>query len=149
MQKTGEFATPWRLLALCYLGFRRCCRGPASRRKWRQIFTPSIAGKTLLVIGLGDMGGAAARSAETGSGMRVLGMRRSPRPHRYADAMLPLAPLHKGLSQADFVLVATPLTPDTRHLIDGRAIAAMKTSAGLINIGRAGVVETMASLPRH
>lgn len=137
VQKTGEFAT-MALLALCY-------RLPEMidnqhRATWRQIFTPSIAGKTLLVVGLGEMGGAAARSAKR-LGMRVLGMRRSVRPHRHADVMLPLTQLHKGLAQADFVLVATPLTPGTRHLIDARAIAAMKTGAGLINIGRAGVVD--------
>jgi phosphoglycerate dehydrogenase-like enzyme len=39
------------------------------------------------------------------------------------------------------VLVATPLTPDTHLLIDARALAAMKTGAGLINVGRAGVVD--------
>jgi phosphoglycerate dehydrogenase-like enzyme len=108
--------------------------------KWAPIFTPSIAGKTLLVLGLGDMGGAAAKAAKR-LGMRVLGMRRNVRPHRHADAMLPLGQLHKALAEADFVLVATPLTPDTHHLIDARAIAAMKTGAGLINVGRAGVVD--------
>ncbi|MFI5003002.1 MAG: NAD(P)-dependent oxidoreductase, partial [Reyranellales bacterium] len=86
VQKTGEFAT-LALLALCYrlpemLGNQRQAR-------WRPIFTPSIGGKTLLVVGLGDMGGAAAKAAKR-LGMRVLGMRRNPRPHRHADAMLPL-----------------------------------------------------------
>jgi phosphoglycerate dehydrogenase-like enzyme len=137
VQKTGEFAT-MALLALC-------ARLPEmvnnqQQAKWAPIFTPSIVGKTVLVVGLGDMGGAAARSAKR-LGMRVLGLRRNVRPHRHADAMLLLSQLHKGLAQADFVLVATPLTPDTHHLIDARAIAAMKTGAGLINVGRAGVVD--------
>ena len=136
VQKTGEFAT-MALLALC-------ARLPQmlnnqQQATWAPIFTPSIVGKTLLVVGLGDMGGAAAWSAKR-LGMRVLGMRRNARPHRHADAMLPLGQLHKGLAQADFVLVATPLTPDTHHLIDAHAIAAM-TGAGLINVGRAGVVD--------
>ena len=137
VQKTGEFAT-MALLALCY----RLPEMLANQQqaKWRQIFTPSIAGKTVLVVGLGEMGGAAAKSAKK-LGMKVLGMRRNPRPHRYADAMLPLTQLHKGLAQADFVLVATPLTPATAHLIDARAIAAMKTGAGLVNVGRAGVID--------
>jgi phosphoglycerate dehydrogenase-like enzyme len=140
VRKTGEFAT-LALLALCYrlpqmLDNQR-------RAKWDQIFTPSIAGKTLLVVGLGDMGGAAARSAKK-LGMRVLGMRQSVRPHRYADSILPISQLHKGLAAADFVLVATPLTPATRHLIDASAIAAMKTGAGLINVGRAGVIDYAA-----
>jgi phosphoglycerate dehydrogenase-like enzyme len=140
VQKTGEFAT-LALLALC----SRLPEILANQRaaKWRPIFTPSIAGKTLLVVGLGEMGGAAARSAKR-LGMKVLGMRRNPRPHRHADAILPLAHLCRGLAQADFVLVATPLTPATRHLIDAGAIAAMKTGAGLINVGRAGVVDYAA-----
>jgi phosphoglycerate dehydrogenase-like enzyme len=136
-EKTGEFAT-LALLSLCY----RLPEMVANqhRAKWRQIFTPSIAGKTVLVVGLGEMGGAAAKSAKK-LGMRVLGVRRSPRAHRHADAVLPLKQLHKALAEADFVLVAAPLTPETAHLIDARAIAAMKTGAGLINVGRAGVVD--------
>lgn len=139
-QKTGEFAT-MALLALCY-------RLPTlvtqqHRAEWRQIFSPSIAGKTVLVIGLGEMGGAAAKSAKR-LGMRVLGMRRNPKPHRYADAVLPLRQLHKGLTQADFVLIATPLTPETTQLLNADAIAAMKDGAGLVNVGRAGVVDYTA-----
>src|SRR5436190_4925902 len=73
VQKTGEFAT-MALLALC-------SRLPEmvsnqQQAEWRPIFTPSIAGKTVLVIGLGDMGGAAAKAAKR-LGMRVLGMRRN------------------------------------------------------------------------
>ncbi len=140
VQKTGEFAT-MALLALC----TRLPQLMTNQRegRWQQIFTPSIAGKTLLVVGLGDMGGAAARSAKK-LGMQVLGMRRNPRPHRHADAVLPLSQLHKGLAKADFVVVATPLTPATTNLIDASAIAAMKTGAGLINVGRAGVVDYAA-----
>jgi phosphoglycerate dehydrogenase-like enzyme len=136
-EKTGEFAT-LALLSLCH----RLPEMVANQHqaKWRQIFTPSIASKTVLIVGLGEMGGAAARSAKK-LGLKVLGVRRNPRPHRYADAVLPLAQLHEGLAEADFVLVAAPLTPETRHLIDAGAIAAMKTGAGLVNVGRAGVVD--------
>jgi len=136
-QKTGEFAT-MALLALCY-------RLPQivsnqHRAEWRQIFTPSIAGKTVLVVGLGEMGGAAAKSAKK-LGMTVLGIRRNPARHRHADEILPLGKLHKALARADFVVVAAPLTPSTAHLIDAKAISAMKDGAGLINVGRAGVVD--------
>ena len=84
VQKTGEFAT-MALLMLCY-------RMPEilddqHQATWRPIFTPSIAGKTVLVVGLGDMGGAAAKSAKR-LGMSVLGMRRNaaPAPLRRRDA---------------------------------------------------------------
>ncbi|WP_149537700.1 D-2-hydroxyacid dehydrogenase [Siccirubricoccus phaeus] len=140
VQKTGEFAT----MALLALTFRLPALMTQQREaRWGQIFTPSIAGKTLLVVGLGDMGGAAAKAGKK-LGMKVLGMRRNPKPHRYADAMLPLKSLKKGLAEADIVLVATPLTPETRYLIDAEAIAAMKPGAGLVNVGRAGVVDYAA-----
>jgi phosphoglycerate dehydrogenase-like enzyme len=136
-RKTGEFAT-LALLALCY----RLPEMVANQRNaaWRQIFTPSIAGKTVLIVGLGEMGGAAARSAQK-LGMKVLGVRRNAAPHRHADSVLPVSQLHKGLTRADFVLIAAPLTPATAHLIDAKAITAMKPGAGLINVGRAGVVD--------
>lgn len=136
-QKTGEFAT-LALLSLCY----RLPQMVSNQRRaeWRQIFTPSIAGKTVVIVGLGEMGGAAAKSAKR-LGMTVLGVRRNRGPHRYADEILPLTKLHKGLARADFVLVAAPLTPATAHLIDADAIAAMKDGAALINVGRAGVVD--------
>ena len=68
--------------------------------------------------------------------MKVIGVRRTPGTHRHVDEVLPLSKLHKGLARADFVLIATPLTPATAHLIDAKAIAAMKDGAGLINVGR-------------
>lgn len=137
VQKTGEFAT----MALLALTIRLPQMVTHQREaRWQQIFTPSPKGKTLLVVGMGDMGGAAAKSAKQ-LGMKVIGVRRSPKPHRYADAMLPLKQLKKGLAAADIVLIATPLTPETRGLIDAAAIAAMKPGAGLVNVGRAGVVD--------
>jgi phosphoglycerate dehydrogenase-like enzyme len=136
-QKTSEFAT-LALLSLCYRLPQMISN--QQRADWQQIFTPSIVGKTVLIVGLGEMGGAAAKSAKK-LGMKVLGVRRNLGAHRYADEILPLSKLHKGLARADFVLVAAPLTPATAHLINGDAIAAMKDGAGLINIGRAGVVD--------
>lgn len=140
VKKTGEFAT-LALLALCFRLPQLVTHQHGAT--WHPIFTPSIAGKTVLVVGLGDMGGAAARAAQR-LGMRVLGVRRSPAPHRHVDVMLPPKQMRRGLAQADFVVVATPLTPATRHLIDAAAIAAMKPGAALVNIGRAGVVDYAA-----
>jgi phosphoglycerate dehydrogenase-like enzyme len=140
VQKTGEFAA----MALLMLGARLPeMIANQQQAQWRPIFTPSIAGRTLLVIGLGDMGGAAAKAAKR-LGMRVLGLRRNQRPHRHADALLKPSQLHQGLARADLVLVAAPLTPETHHLIDAAAIAAMKDGAGLVNVGRAGVVDYVA-----
>jgi phosphoglycerate dehydrogenase-like enzyme len=135
--KTGEFAT----MALLMLNARVPeIANNQQNCKWSQLFTPLIRGKTVVVIGLGDMGGAAARAAK-GLGLRVIGVRREKRPHRHADEVIGVGDLAKVLKAADFVFVAAPLTPATRHLLDEKMLASLKPGAGLINVGRAGLVD--------
>lgn len=110
------------------------------KARWDQIFTPRIAGKTVLIIGMGDMGAAVAGAARA-LGLRVIGVRRNGTPHADVDRMLTIAQLDSVLPEADFVVLATPLTPETRNLLDRRRIGLMKTGAGFLNIGRAGSVE--------
>jgi phosphoglycerate dehydrogenase-like enzyme len=107
---------------------------------WEQIFTPCIAGKTVLVIGVGEMGAAVAGAAKA-LGLRVIGMRRNGAPHPAVDRMASLAELDVVLPEADFVVNATPLTPETRNLLDRRRIGLMRRGAGFLNIGRAGSVD--------
>lgn len=117
---------------------------------WDQVFTPRIGGKTVLIVGIGDMGGAVAHAAKQ-LGLRVIGVRRSGIAHPDVDRMVSVAELDAVLPEADFVVLATPLTPETRHLIDRRRIGLMKPGAGFFNIGRAGsadhdaLVEALAS----
>ena len=88
-----------------------------------------LAGATLGVIGWGRIGQAVARRAE-GFGMDVI--------HSSRSSGVSLEDL---LARADFVSVHTPLTPETRHLIDTDALARMKPTALLINTARGGVVD--------
>jgi glyoxylate reductase len=88
-----------------------------------------LAGATLGIIGWGRIGQAVARRAE-GFGMDVVHSSRSSG-----------VPLDELLAHADFVSVHTPLTDATRHLIDARALAAMKPTALLVNTARGGVVD--------
>ena len=111
--------------------------------RWEQIFSPSIRGKTLLIIGVGDMGGAAAQAARQ-LGLRILGVRRSGAPHSDVDQMFRTDDLDQVLPLADFVLLAAPLTTQTKLLIDRRRIGLMRRGAGFINIGRAGLVDYTA-----
>jgi len=108
--------------------------------RWEQLFSPSIAGKTALVIGLGDLGKAAARAAHS-LGMRVIGVRRTAKKSRHADTVHPYARLDMLLPRADFVTIAVPLTAETRNLMSRERLAHMKRSAGLINIARAPVAD--------
>ncbi len=114
-----------------------------ARGEWKQQFTGSPRGKTLLVVGLGDMGGAMAKAGRT-LGMRVLGIRRTPKPHPHAEKVHGPEDLHRLLPKADVVVVATPLTPDTQHVIGARELSLMKAGAGLINIGRGPVLDQAA-----
>jgi phosphoglycerate dehydrogenase-like enzyme len=137
VQKTAEFAT----MALLMLNAHMPQIVTNQRSSnWSQIFTPSIKGKTIVIIGLGDMGGTAAREAKR-LGLRVIGIRRCARSHRYADEVFELRDLHQALRQADFIFVAAPLTPASRHLLDKRILSSVKAGAGVINVGRAGVVD--------
>jgi phosphoglycerate dehydrogenase-like enzyme len=109
-------------------------------RKWDQLFSPSLAGKTALVIGLGDLGQGAARAARQ-LGLEVIGVSWTGKKVRGIDTVHAISRLDTLLPRADYVVVAAPLTPETRHLLNRRRLGRMKRGAGLINIARAQLVD--------
>lgn len=111
--------------------------------RWERLFTPSIVGRTALIVGLGDLGEAAARAAKQ-LGLKVIGVRRTARKSHYADAVHPYSRLDKLLPEADFVVLAVPLTPDTRNLLNRQRLELMKPSASVINIARAPIADYAA-----
>ena len=108
--------------------------------RWQPIFTSRIAGKTALIVGVGDMGGAVASAAKA-LGLRVLGVTRRAAPHPDIDDMAPVEALDAMLPQADFVVLAAPLTPATRNMMNADRIGLMRRGAGLFNVGRAGLLD--------
>ena len=98
-----------------------------------------LSGKTLGILGYGELGQAVAKLAEA-FGMRVLVGNLPNRPH--ADSTR--VGFNDLLAQADFVSLHCPLTDDTRDLIDAHAFAKMKKSAFLINCARGGIVNEAA-----
>jgi phosphoglycerate dehydrogenase-like enzyme len=110
------------------------------RRHWEALFSPSLAGKTAVVVGLGDLGEAAARAAKK-NGLRVIGVRRSAQKNRHADRVVGYRQLDRVLPQADFVVLAVPLTGETRGLLDDRRLDLLKPSACVINIARGPVLD--------
>ncbi|HUQ76045.1 MAG TPA: NAD(P)-dependent oxidoreductase [Burkholderiales bacterium] len=100
-----------------------------------------LAGMTLGIVGVGEIGGRLARIARSGFGVKVLGHQR--RLDRLPPGAQP-ASLEELLSSSDFVVLACPLTPQTRHLINKQSISLMKSAAWLINIGRGAVVQEEA-----
>lgn len=108
--------------------------------KWESLFTTSIAGKTVCVIGVGHLGSAYATQAKR-LGLKVIGLRRTAKPHAKVDVMLPMSKLHQALGKADFVVVTAPLTQDTRSLIGEKEFAAMKPGTSFMNVGRGGTID--------
>ncbi|UVB02084.1 2-hydroxyacid dehydrogenase [Acinetobacter lwoffii] len=97
-----------------------------------------LAGKTLGIVGYGELGHAVAKLAEA-FGMKVL---IAALPNRPADASR--IPFTELLPQVDFLTLHCPLTEDTHHLISHAELDAMKSSAFLINCARGGIVDEAA-----
>jgi phosphoglycerate dehydrogenase-like enzyme len=103
-----------------------------------------LAGKTLVVVGLGRIGARLVRLAKAFD-MRVVGIRRDPAAGTAgADAVAGHGRLHEVLGEADVVALACPLTTETENLIDAAALAAMKRGAHLVNVARGRVVDEPA-----
>jgi D-3-phosphoglycerate dehydrogenase len=100
-----------------------------------------IAGMTLGIVGVGEIGSRLAKIARHGFGMKVLGNQR--RLDRLPSEAEP-AGLEELVSKSDFIVLACPLTPETRYLMNHRRMAKMKPTAWLINIGRGAVVQEEA-----
>jgi glyoxylate/hydroxypyruvate reductase A len=113
------------------------------KAKWTRIYATAIEGKTALIIGVGMMGDAAARAARQ-LGLKTIGVRRSGTPNRYIDEMHTPDRLAELLPRADFVLINAPLTDETEGMIGRAELELMQPSAGLINMGRARVVDYKA-----
>ena len=125
-------------------------RDNQTRRVWRGMIgdlterEDELGGKSLLVVGLGDIGGRLARLAKAFD-MRVVGLRRNPAAGRgVADTVHRMDALRSLLPETDFVALTCPLTTETEHLIDTEAFGRMKPSAYLVNIARGRVVDEPA-----
>jgi phosphoglycerate dehydrogenase-like enzyme len=114
----------------------------ASQRNhaWQPIYTTPVAGKTVVVIGFGDLGQGAGRAAKK-LGARVIAVTRSGKAARPADAAYPVSRIDRVLPKADFVIVTAPLTPETRNLLNRARLDLLKPEASLVNIGRSPVVD--------
>lgn len=142
-ETTADFA--W---ALLLAAARRIPEGIQYVRegRWRTwgpelLLGPDVYGATLGLVGLGRIGAAVARRAQ-GFDMRVLYHTPTPHPDRAEGAQW--TELDTLLTESDFVSIHTPLTPDTRGLLDARRLALMKPTAVLVNTARGPVVDTQA-----
>ena len=122
-------------------------RRDKEEKAWRQTHTDTLEGKTLCIIGMGNIGRAIAERVRPFR-TRVVGVKRTLREEdpawEHADELYVVDRLHDALGEADYVAVTLPGTPETRHLVDAEAIAAMKPGAYVANVGRGTVVNETA-----
>jgi phosphoglycerate dehydrogenase-like enzyme len=111
--------------------------------EWKRPIYPSIRGRTLGIVGLGRIGRAVAERARA-FGLRLLATEAFPDLAFTERFGIELVPLSRLLAEADFVTLHTPVTAETRGLINRETLALMKPSAILINTARGELVEEEA-----
>jgi phosphoglycerate dehydrogenase-like enzyme len=118
-------------------------------KTWTPYCCGELSGKTLAIIGAGQIGaraGAIARAFQ----MKVVAVVNRPAPERraelFADVVLGQSDLRLAVADADYVVLSTPHTPQTERMIDAGIIAAMKPGIVLVNIARGKVVDEEAMI---
>ena len=107
-------------------------------RHWETYFSRSLAGKTVLLIGYGNVGKAAEKRL-LGFGCTVIPVARTARDHVHAISDLP-----NLIPSADVVMLIVPNNPGTVNLVDAKFLASMKDDSVLVNVARGVVVDTDA-----
>ena len=134
------------MLARGFPAWQRAQRDHAWRPLEGEALPADLRGQTMTVLGLGAIGTAVARIARV-LGLRVIGVRRRP---PGADAPIDeyAAPdaLPSVLPRTDWLVIAVPLTDETRRLIDRRALALLPRGAHVVNVARGAIVDEGAMI---
>jgi D-3-phosphoglycerate dehydrogenase len=114
---------------------------PWDEARKRGIVAWELAGTTVGIVGVGEIGKRVAKICHSGFDMKVLGFQRR---LSALPGWVKGVSLETLLREGDFVVLACPLTPETRHLMNERTLALMKPTAWLINVGRGAVIDENA-----
>lgn len=135
--KAGEFA----LMAVLMLGNLMPRFATAQReQRWDDGRARVLKGRGAVVVGLGTLGGAAAEQLAR-LGMKVTGVSFSGRSHPACARTVPVAEFDAVLPETEFLVLACPLTDASRNLLSRERIALLPERAGVVNIGRGGLVD--------
>lgn len=113
--------------------------------KYLRIQLDELDGKTVALLGVGNLGRAIARKAKAFH-MKVIGVKRSVEELVDVDWVYGMNEIEKALSEADFVVSTLPYTSETEKIMNSARFACMKKTAYFINVGRGGTVEEPALL---
>ncbi|WP_069807988.1 2-hydroxyacid dehydrogenase [Vulcanisaeta thermophila] len=111
--------------------------------RWGWLLGSEVHGKTLGIIGLGNIGTAVAKRARAFD-MNVIYWSRTRKPHVEFALGIQYRPLEALLSESDYVVITIAAAPETRHLINEERLRLMKRGAYLINVARGDIVDTNA-----
>ncbi len=114
-------------------------------REWRELQHQELRDATIVVYGMGSIGGEIARLASA-VGMRVIGVRRKAVPQPGIERVVAADRLADVVGEADYLAVAAPLTAATRGAISREVISRMKPTAWIMNIGRGAIVDEPAMI---
>jgi phosphoglycerate dehydrogenase-like enzyme len=135
------------LLSILTRNLQRVLRNQQERRWDRSVAATmsDLRGKTLALVGVGNIGQGIARLARA-YGMRVIGCGRSVRPRPFLDRAYARADLHTMLGEADVVAVAAPLTDETEGMLGPAEFEALKSGAIYLNVSRGSIAQEQALL---
>ena len=108
--------------------------------QWNQLKCDELYNQTVLIIGLGNIGKRVAKLCKAFD-MRVIGTKRKVEEIKNVDKVFSISELTKHLPEADYIIVAAPLTPETKYLLGEPEFSAMKKNAYYINIGRGAIAD--------
>ena len=107
---------------------------------WKRWPAKLLHNKTVGILGIGVIAEALAPKCKA-MGMTVVGITSSPRPVAGFDSVHPVSELLTIVPHLDYLVLLTPYSAATHHLIDGKVFSAMKRTAYLVNVARGGVVD--------
>ncbi len=136
-KKAGEYG----IMSLLMLASRIPALATAQREgRWEALHGSVLEGRHVVVVGVGSLGGSTAVQAKA-FGMRVTGVRHTPAPHPACDTVIGFQDLDTVLSDAEFLFLAPPLTAETRGMLSRERLAMLPKGAGVVNIGRGGLID--------
>jgi phosphoglycerate dehydrogenase-like enzyme len=110
---------------------------------WGNVRLSELYGSTVLLLGLGNIGKRVAKLCKSFD-MNVIGTKRRVEEVENVDLLFPPEELKRYLPEADYVVIAAPLTPSTENMVGREEFEAMKDSSYLINVGRGRIVDEAA-----
>jgi phosphoglycerate dehydrogenase-like enzyme len=143
-RKAGEYIATAVLALNAHIPYFATCK---ASRSWDRRYGSCIAGKTAVIVGTGNMGAAGARRCKALE-MEVIGVNSTGHLVEGFDNVCSVEGLDDVLGLADFLIVALPLTSKTRGLIGAARLDKLPKHCGIVNIGRAAVIDYEALFSR-